>query len=107
MTLRELLEGAAAQLDDTETQHGPDGAVTWSREGHPFATIDPDGVSATFALDPVVAAAAARTPDTGPSSRGQGWVTFAPADLDDHAADRAVAWFASAHRRQRRDRATS
>ena len=43
--------------------------------------------------------AAIRTPDATPSPRGPGWVAFAPAELDDHAADRAVAWFASAHRR--------
>jgi len=33
------------------------------------------------------------------SERGPGWVRFAPTVLDDHAADRAVAWLASAHRR--------
>jgi hypothetical protein len=56
-----------------------------------------DGAAA-FALDPAVAAAAARTPDTTPSGLGAGWIRFAPTTLDDHAADRAVAWFVSAHR---------
>ncbi len=99
MTLRDLLADAAGQLDDVETELEPDGALTWSRGGGPFATVGSDGASASFALDPAVAAAAARTPDVEPSSRGAGWVTFRPADLDDHAADRAVAWLASAHRR--------
>jgi hypothetical protein len=99
MTLRDLLVDAVGQLDDVTTDLEPDGAVIWSRGGRPFATASPEGTSARFALDPAVAAAAARTPDVEPSSRGTGWVDFAPADLDDHAADRAVAWLASAHRR--------
>jgi hypothetical protein len=99
MSLRELLADAAGSLDDVETALAPDGAISWSRSGHPFAGVSADGASAEFALDPAVAAAAVRTPDVEPSSRGAGWVAFAPQDLDDHAADRAVAWFASAHRR--------
>ena len=77
----------------------PDGGVTWSRGGRPFAAVSGDGRAAEFALDPAVAAAATRTPDVGPSSRGAGWVRFAPATLDDHGRDRATAWFESAHRR--------
>ena len=99
MNLRELLEGEAAELPGAEPTLGPDGSITWSRGGRSFATVSADGSSADFALDPAVADAAARTPDVSPSSRGQGWVTFAPNDLDDHAADRATAWLASAHRR--------
>ncbi len=38
-------------------------------------------------------------PTPSPSERGAGWVKFAPVELDDHAADRALAWLASAHRR--------
>ena len=99
MTLNDLLAEAAGHLDDVETTLAPDGAITWSRGGRPFAGLTVDGATAEFALDPAVAAAATRTPDVEPSSRGASWVAFAPADLDDHAADRAVAWFASAHRR--------
>jgi hypothetical protein len=99
MTLRELLADAAGQFDDVGTSLGPDGTVMWSRGGRPFASVDPGGAVAEFALDPAVAAAAARTPDVRLSGRGEGWVSFAPEDLDDHAADRAVAWLASAHRR--------
>ena len=62
-----------------------------------FATLE--GGVAQFRLDPAVAAAAMRTPDTGPSHRGPEWVAFAPPHLDEHAADRAIAWFESAYRR--------
>ncbi len=99
MNLRVLLEKEAAELPGTESSNGPDGTITWSRTGRPFATASADGSHAAFALDPAVADAAARTPDVTPSERGPGWVTFDPEDLDDHAADRAVAWLASAHRR--------
>jgi hypothetical protein len=45
-----------------------------------------------------IADAALRTPDTQPSSRGAGWVTFAPRTWDDHARDRLEAWFRVAWR---------
>jgi len=99
MTLRELLEAAALGLDDTSSSSDDVGAITWSRRGRAFAALSADGSVASFALDPAVAAAAIRTPDTTDSPRGAGWVDFAPDDLDDHAADRAEAWFESAHRR--------
>jgi hypothetical protein len=99
MNLRELLEEEGAGLPGAEPSLGPDGSIIWSRAGHAFATVTADGSSAEFALDPLVADAATRTPDVSPSSRGTGWVTFSPTDLDDHAADRAVAWLASANRR--------
>jgi len=99
MNLRELLEGEGRDLPGMETMLGPDGSITWSRNSRPFAAVTADGSSAEFALDPAVADAATRTPDVNLSSRGPGWVTFAPTDLDDHAADRAAAWLASAHRR--------
>jgi hypothetical protein len=102
MTLRELLEAAATELPGIGSTAGPDGSVTWSRGGRPFAAANAGGASAEFALDPAVADAAARTPDVALSGRGAGWVTFAPTTLDDHAADRAVAWLASAHRRLER-----
>jgi hypothetical protein len=49
-------------------------------------------------LRPAVAAAALRTPDTGSSTRGRGWIRFAPAELDAFARDRAMAWLESAVR---------
>ena len=99
MSLRDLLQEEAADLPGADASVGPDGSITWSRNNRPFAVVTADGTSAEFALDPAVADAAARTPDVAPSGRGTGWVMFAPTDLDDHAADRAVAWLASAHRR--------
>ena len=99
MTLRDLLVEEAADLPGAEASVGPDGSITWSRGNRPFAVASADGSSAEFALDPAVADAATRTPDVTLSSRGPGWVTFTPKDLDDHAADRAAAWLASAHRR--------
>jgi len=99
VTLHDLLTDAVGQLEDVETALTGEGAVTWSRSGRLFAVLAADGGSAEFGLDPAVAAAAARTPDVEASRRGAGWVVFAPQDLDDHAADRAVAWLSSAHRR--------
>jgi hypothetical protein len=99
MTLRDILEVEAPELLGTASVVQPDGSITWSRGGRPFAVAAADGASTEFALDPAVANAAARTPDVTQSDRGPGWVRFAPIDLDDHAADRAVAWLASAHRR--------
>jgi hypothetical protein len=99
VNLRELLDDATGDLPGAVREAGRDGEVTWMRAGRAFASVTPDGSVAGFALDPAVADAAARTPDVTRSDRGPGWVTFAPADLDDHAADRALAWFASAHRR--------
>jgi transcription elongation factor len=99
VSLRELLEDEAARLPGAESSAELDGSMTLSRGGRAFAILTADGSAAEFALDPAVAAAAARTPDVTASPRGPGWVTFAPGALDDHAADRAVAWLASAHRR--------
>ena len=99
MTLRALLEAAAADPDDVIASPTADGGIAWSRGDDVFATLDGDGASAEFRLDPAIASAAVRTPDTGPSPRGQGWVRFQPATLDAHGADRASAWFASAYRR--------
>jgi hypothetical protein len=99
VTLEALLTGAAAGLPGVGAATSPDGGTTWSRGGRPFAALSADGAVVEFALDPAVAAAAVRTPGTTASGRGPGWVAFTPVELDDHAADRAVAWFASAHRR--------
>jgi len=99
LTLRELLEEVAAGSPDLEAVATPDGGIAWSRADTPFAVVSGDGAVAEFALDPVVGAAASRTPDVAPSPRGAGWVMLRPAILDDHALDRARAWFESARRR--------
>lgn len=101
MSLRDVLDEAASDVPDLETQVEP-GGVVWSTGGRAFAALVKDGVAAEFGLDPAVGAAAASTPDVEPSSRGAGWVRFSPGVLDDHGVDRARAWFASAHRRASR-----
>jgi len=96
LTLAEILAAAAEELAGLSIE--PSGtATTWSAGGRVFATIAGD--RAEFHLDPLVARAALRTPDTLRSLRGADWVAFAPAVIDDAAIDRAEAWFLSAHRR--------
>ena len=99
MNLRELLEARATELANVTATRAAHGATTWARGDRAFAVLSPDGAAAEFALDAPVAAAAARTPDVTPSARSAGWVVFRPTTLDDHAADRAQAWFDSGHRR--------
>ena len=99
MSLDDVLREAAADLDDVDATEDAAGSVSWSRAGRPFATLSGDGTAAEFALDPAIAAAAARTPDVALSERGPGWVRFRPAIADEHALDRAEAWLESAHRR--------
>ena len=74
-----------------------DGVITWSRGGAQFAALGPTGIE--IRLDRPIAAAATRTPDTAPSSRGEGWVRFNPTDLDSRALDRLRAWLELAYRR--------
>jgi hypothetical protein len=99
MTLEERLAALASDMDGALATSSPDGAVTWSRGPDVFAVIGADGGSAEFLLDPSIAVAAVRTPDTTPSRRGAGWVLFRPKALDGHAVDRATAWLLSAYRR--------
>jgi hypothetical protein len=96
LTLAEVLAAAADGLAGV-TARTSDELTTCSAGPSVFATLAGD--RAEFRLDPMVATAALRTPDTGPSSRGGDWLAFAPPILDDHAVDRAEAWFLSAHRR--------
>ena len=98
MTLPELLTEAGEALVDVSVTSDAQGLI-WDRTGRPFATSSADGLTAGFRLDPAVAAAALRTPDTKSSRRGPDWITFSPEGLDDHALDRAEAWFGSAWRR--------
>jgi hypothetical protein len=96
LTLADVL-GAAAEGIDGVTRATDDGATTWSVGSVPFVELN--GSTASFRLDPLVAHAALRTPDTEPSIRGAEWVAFAPSVVDDLAVDRAEAWFLSAARR--------
>jgi hypothetical protein len=99
VNLADVLREAARELADIDATEDAAAAVAWSRAGRLFATLSADGTAAEFALDPAIAAAAARTPDVTPSERAPGWVRFRPSIADEHALDRAEAWFESAHRR--------
>jgi hypothetical protein len=83
-------------LPDTRSLSS-DGVVTWSRADREFAALGTSGIE--IRLDRAVAAAAARTPDTAPSSRGPEWIRFNPHELDGHALDRLRAWLELAYRR--------
>ena len=95
-TLGALLDDLARRLPDVRIARVATRAE-WSRGGVAFAAIDDDALEVR--LDGPIAAAALRTPDTGEASRGRPWVRFAPPALDDHAIDRATAWFELAYRR--------
>ncbi|HET9082968.1 MAG TPA: hypothetical protein VFN41_01090 [Candidatus Limnocylindrales bacterium] len=99
MTLREILEASATETPGVEVGTDEDGATAWSYGGTVFALLSADGASASFLLDPIVANAAARTPDVKRSRRGDGWVDMTPKVIDRHVYDRARAWFLSGHRR--------
>ena len=99
MTLREILDAAAGETPGVDGAVDGEGGTTWSAGGTVFAILSADGSTASFLLDPIVANAAARTPDVKRSSRGAGWVDLAPRVVDGHVADRARAWFLSGHRR--------
>ena len=98
MTLGEVVrQSAAAAALDIDIL--PDGGAAIRIGATTVAAVSADGSIAEFRLDPAVAAAAQRTPDTSPSERGPDWVRFSPPVLDEHAVDRAVAWLGSAARR--------
>jgi hypothetical protein len=99
MTLREILDASAGETPGVDLGKADDGATTWSIGGQVFATLSVDGSTASFLLDPIVANAAARTPDVARSRRGPGWVDMTPRVVDGHVYDRARAWFLSGHRR--------
>ena len=96
-TLEEVLD-LAATVEGVAGEVGSDGTTTWSGTAGPFAALDARGV-ASFRLDRELAAAAVRTPDTNASERGPEWVDFVPREVDEHAIDRATAWFRAAARR--------
>jgi hypothetical protein len=91
-----IVEAAAAGLEAAERRTTADG-LEWSIGGVTFAAVASD--VAEFRLARPVVEAALRTPGTGRSGRGSEWVAFRPAELDQHAIDRAIAWLQSAWRR--------
>ncbi|HSL77050.1 MAG TPA: hypothetical protein VK867_08905 [Candidatus Limnocylindrales bacterium] len=94
-----MLDSAADETPGVEVGGTEDGVTMWSSGGRVFATLSADGATASFLLDPIVANAAARTPDVSRSTRGPGWVDLTPRVVDAHVHDRARAWFLSGHRR--------
>jgi hypothetical protein len=99
MTLREILDASATETPGVDVGTDADGATSWSLDGTVFAILSPDASTVSFLLDPIVANAAARTPDVRRSRRGPGWVDMTPRVVDRHVYDRARAWFLSGHRR--------
>ena len=89
----EAIAGELALVDRTREGN----AVAYVVGGRAFAVLMPDVLE--VALDRAVATAALRTADTRASSRGAGWIAFAPRSIDRFALDRAEAWLRSAHRR--------
>ena len=92
-TLRELFDELIAEAGGEST---PGDTAEYLRDGQAFAVAEADAVEVR--LHPEIAEAARRTPATAASSRGPEWVRFAPPELDQHALDRAEAWFLSAWR---------
>jgi hypothetical protein len=94
--LAATIDDLAVELEDVRSETSGR-TTTWSRASTPFAVLADSSVE--LRLDPAVAAAALKTPDTAPSPRGNAWVRYTPATLDDHDFDRLEAWFGLAHRR--------
>lgn len=94
--MRPLLVAIAEVLEGIEMREEATG-TGWSTEGVTFAMLTDAGIE--LRLDPAVADAAARTPDTEASPRGPEWIRFHPRALDGHAVDRLEAWFVLARKR--------
>lgn len=95
-TLDERVEAVIEELDGVTRQRDGE-SVAYATGGRVFAVLMQDLLE--VALDPAIAAAALRTPDTLASSRGPGWVAFTPDGIDRFALDRAESWIRLAHRR--------
>jgi hypothetical protein len=94
-SLEEALLDATSELPSVSVQ-STGGRHEFFVGSRLVATLD--GSVAEFRLDPAVAAAALRTPDTSRSTSSAERIAFAPAELDLYALDRAVAWLRSAVR---------
>jgi hypothetical protein len=93
--MRALLE-ATADLDAPVELVIAASGTTYLLAGRPFAWAA--GRVFEVQLGPDISAAALRTPDVTSSERGAGWIRLSPPVIDDHAADRVVAWFEMARR---------
>jgi hypothetical protein len=107
-TMTDVIDAIAEEIDDRAeslegVERSSDGTSTsYARAGRVFALADERGFE--FLVGDVIAGAALRTPDVSPGLGG-GWVRFAPAELDQPALDRAIAWFEAAWRRAEGGRA--
>jgi hypothetical protein len=100
MNLYDVLLEVADELDPLpERIDLPEGGAEWSRGDVLFASVEGPGDAAAFRLDTDLAEAARRTPDTATTALGNEWVVFGPGTIDQHAIDRARAWFEAAYRR--------
>lgn len=95
-TLQAFVLGHLDELDFSVELVGAGDPYELAVRGRPVAVLERDALDVL--LRTAVATAALRTPDTVPSARGRGWIRFAPAELDDFARDRALAWLESAIR---------
>jgi hypothetical protein len=95
LTLGVVVDDVVGELDPV-SRRADRSAIVFERGDRPFAVLD--GGALEVRLDPAIAAAALRTPDTDASSRGHGWVSFSPSVLDQMAVDRAAAWLEYAWR---------
>jgi hypothetical protein len=94
-SLEELLV-ADAQKVGALKEAAANGGHEFSHGRHKFAFVNGD--VAEFRLDPEIVEAALRTPSTTASTRGPDWVCLTVREADQHAVDRARAWFLSAYR---------
>ncbi len=93
--LGEVVETAIAELGEAaETRSG--NAVEYRRGSTLFAALEPAAVE--LRLQPDIAEAVLRTPETAPSRRGSEWVRFAPTEIDQFVIDRLEAWLTAAWR---------
>lgn len=94
-TPADVLDDLASEFADVVRVERPDG-VSYEVAGRPFARLL--GARTEFRLRPDIAAAAARTGDSGASPLGPEWVAVSPRTFDQYALDRLQAWFELAHR---------
>ena len=95
-TLDERVEAVIEELDGVTRQRDGE-SVAYAVGGRVFAVLMQDLLE--VALEPAIAGAALRTPDTLASLRGTGWIAFTPDGIDRFALDRAEAWVRLAYRR--------
>lgn len=94
-TLAARVRAIASELDGVQITRTRDGDEL-RRDSRVFAVVEGD--AAELRLQPDVAEAVLRTPDTAPSGRGREWVRFEPRTIEPSVEDRLAAWVTSAWR---------